>query len=61
MVYDTWSSKTTVGPNAALRDDCAPSEFQFGSIKSVVAQWTEANFPAEKVGPTKPPYLFPLS
>ncbi|KAJ7915831.1 glycoside hydrolase family 18 protein [Mycena leptocephala] len=44
-----WIELTTVGPNAALRDDCAPSELQFGSIKSVVVQWTEANFPAEKI------------
>ncbi|KAK7036169.1 glycoside hydrolase family 18 protein [Favolaschia claudopus] len=49
MVYDTWSSKTNVGPNAPLRDDCAPSDFQFGSVHSIVDQWTQAKFPIEKL------------
>ncbi|KAJ6467525.1 glycoside hydrolase family 18 protein [Mycena vitilis] len=49
MIYDTWSSKTHAGPNAPLRDNCAPPDFQFGSVESVVAQWTKAKFPAEKI------------
>ncbi|KAF7354058.1 Glycoside hydrolase family 18 protein [Mycena venus] len=49
MVYDIRSSKTNVGPNAPLSEDWAPSRFQFGSVKPIVAQWTEANFPAQQI------------
>ncbi|KAJ6492023.1 chitinase [Mycena sanguinolenta] len=53
MIYDTWSSKTNVGLNAPLRDECAPSHFQFGSVGSVVSRWTKANFPCRRCAPSR--------
>ncbi|KAJ7184763.1 glycoside hydrolase family 18 protein [Mycena filopes] len=49
MVYDTWGSSKAAGPNAPLRDACAPTEYQFGSVTSMVAAWTGAKFPVEKI------------
>ncbi|KAJ6537255.1 endochitinase [Mycena vulgaris] len=49
MVYDTWYSKTTAGPNAALDDACAPSQYRPGSVKSAVEAWTAANFPVDQI------------
>ncbi|KAF7355625.1 Chitinase [Mycena sanguinolenta] len=50
MNYDVngpWSA--AVGPNAPLRDSCAPADFQAGSAVDAVAAWTAAGMPLDKI------------
>jgi chitinase len=43
-VFGSWAANT--GPNAPLKDSCAPAADQVGSAESAVAAWTGAGFPA---------------
>ncbi|KAF8156990.1 glycoside hydrolase family 18 protein [Crassisporium funariophilum] len=48
MAYDVWGSfSASVGPNAPLKDSCAPSPA--GSGQSAVDAWTAAKFPANQI------------
>ncbi|KAJ6607726.1 glycoside hydrolase family 18 protein [Mycena sp. CBHHK59/15] len=49
MVYDTWWSNTTAGPNAPLIDTCVESQYQRVSVESAVEAWIAAQFPAEQI------------
>ncbi|KAJ3501720.1 hypothetical protein NMY22_g18825 [Coprinellus aureogranulatus] len=50
MNYDIWGSwAQTTGPNAPLKDSCAPTGSQMGSAESAVAAWTAAKFPANQI------------
>ncbi|KAF7355619.1 Chitinase [Mycena sanguinolenta] len=50
MNYDVngpWSA--AVGPNAPLRDSCAPADYQAGSAADAVAAWSAAGMPLDKI------------
>lgn len=47
-VYGTWST-VGAGPNAPLRDSCAPSENQLGSCETAVNTWIAAGFPPQQI------------
>ncbi|KAJ7482387.1 endochitinase [Mycena galericulata] len=50
MNYDIngpWSA--AVGPNAPLRDSCAPLNFQAGSAVSAIQAWTAAGMPSRQI------------
>ena len=46
-VFGSWAANT--GPNAPLKDSCAPTADQLGSAESAVAAWTGAGFPATQI------------
>ncbi|KAJ6515538.1 glycoside hydrolase family 18 protein [Mycena sanguinolenta] len=45
--YNSWSA--AVGPNAPLRDSCAPADYQAGSAVDAVAAWSAAGMPLDKI------------
>lgn len=51
MNYDVWGSDAgdVVGPNAPLRDACAPKDDQQGSAVSAVKSWNSAGIPNNQI------------
>lgn len=54
MNYDVWSpgipTSTTIGPNAPITDDCAPSDVpKRGSATQAIRDWTAAGIPSSQL------------
>jgi chitinase len=50
MNYDVWGPwAASVGPNAPLRDSCAPADAQIGSAENAVQAWSNAGIPKSQI------------
>lgn len=46
-IYGAWSN--TAGPNAPLKDSCAPQSYQVSSAVTAVGAWVDAGFPIDQI------------